>query len=60
MWRWDGKDALLASQCVDETGYEQPPLSDLIGVRGTNSAYHNNGIQVWKVMSDGTIKNGNS
>jgi sulfane dehydrogenase subunit SoxC len=60
MWRWDGKDALLASQCVDETGYEQPPLPDLIGVRGTNSAYHNNGIQVWKVMSDGTIKNGNS
>jgi len=24
-----------------------------------NSQYHNNGIQAWKVASDGTITNGN-
>lgn len=58
-WTWDGRDALLASRATDETGYAQPPIPDLIEVRGTNSQYHNNGIQVWKVASDGTITNGN-
>jgi sulfane dehydrogenase subunit SoxC len=59
-WRWDGKEALIASRCTDDTGYEQPPLPALIEVRGQNSAYHNNGVQVWKVAGDGKITNGNS
>ena len=32
---------------------------ELIAVRGVNSQYHNNGIQAWKVASDGKITNGN-
>src|SRR5262245_16265890 len=58
-WKWDGRDALIASRCTDDTGYTQPPLPDLIKVRGMNSQYHNNGIQAWKVASDGKITNGN-
>jgi sulfane dehydrogenase subunit SoxC len=58
-WRWDGGNALIASRCTDDTGYTQPPLGALIEVRGMNSQYHNNGIQAWKVASDGTITNGN-
>ena len=58
-WRWDGREALIASRCTDDTGYTQPSLNDLIEVRGTNSQYHNNGIQTWKVASNGTITNGN-
>jgi sulfane dehydrogenase subunit SoxC len=58
-WKWDGKDTLIASRCTDDTGYTQPPLPELIKVRGMNSQYHNNGIQAWKVASDGTITNGN-
>ena len=58
-WRWDGREAMLASRCTDDTGYTQPPLKDLIKIRGTNSQYHNNGIQSWKVAADGTIINGN-
>jgi sulfane dehydrogenase subunit SoxC len=58
-WRWDGREALLASRCTDDSGYTQPPLMDLIKIRGTNSQYHNNGIQTWKVAADGTITNGN-
>jgi sulfane dehydrogenase subunit SoxC len=58
-WRWDGKEAMIASRCTDDTGYTQPLLADLIKVRGVNSQYHNNGIQVWKVAADGTITNGN-
>ena len=58
-WRWDGREALLASRCTDDTGYTQPPLNELIRIRGTHSQYHNNGIQTWKVAADGTIINGN-
>ena len=49
----------MASRCTDDTGYTQPPLPELIKVRGMNSNYHNNGIQAWKVASDGKITNGN-
>jgi sulfane dehydrogenase subunit SoxC len=58
-WKWDGREAMLASRCTDDTGYTQPPLPDLIKIRGVNSFYHNNGIQSWKVASDGKITNGN-
>jgi sulfane dehydrogenase subunit SoxC len=60
MWKWDGREALLASRCTDDTGYTQPSIAELVKVRGVNSNYHNNGIQAWKVASDGTITNGNS
>jgi sulfane dehydrogenase subunit SoxC len=58
-WKWDGQEALLASRGMDDTGYRQPPLPELITVRGMNSQYHNNGIQVWKIASNGKISNGN-
>jgi sulfane dehydrogenase subunit SoxC len=58
-WKWDGGEALIASRCTDDTGYTQPPLGELVKVRGVNSQYHNNGIQAWKVAADGKISNGN-
>jgi sulfane dehydrogenase subunit SoxC len=60
LWKWDGRDALIASRCTDDTGYTQPTIAALVKVRGVNSNYHNNGIQAWKVASDGKISNGNS
>jgi sulfane dehydrogenase subunit SoxC len=59
-WRWDGREALLASRCVDDTGYVQPTRPALIQARGLNSGYHNNGIQAWRVAANGTVTNGNS
>ena len=60
-WRWDGKEAVLQSRCVDETGYVQPTLGQLIAVRGLNgplgSIYHLNAIQSWHVASDGKVTN---
>src|SRR6516165_491146 len=50
-WQWDGRESLLASRCTDETGYVQPSLPELVAVRGVNSNYHNNAIQIWKVAS---------
>ncbi|HET9961223.1 MAG TPA: sulfite dehydrogenase [Nitrospiraceae bacterium] len=56
-WRWNGKEAILQSRCVDETGYVQPTRQDLVKVRGQNSVYHYNAIQSWKVESDGRVRN---
>lgn len=56
-WRWNGNEAILQSRCIDETGYTQPTREDLVKVRGTNSLYHYNAIQSWKVERDGRIRN---
>jgi sulfane dehydrogenase subunit SoxC len=59
-WRWDGREALIASRCEDETGYLQPSNPELTAARGFNSGYHNNGIQLWRVAASGAVTNGNS
>ena len=56
-WRWNGEEATLQSRCVDETGYVQPSRQDLVKVRGTNSIYHYNAIQSWRVERDGKVRN---
>jgi sulfane dehydrogenase subunit SoxC len=61
-WRWDGAPAVLQSRCVDETGYLQPTLADLVAVRGLDggkfgSIYHLNAVQSWGVASDGSVSN---
>jgi sulfane dehydrogenase subunit SoxC len=59
-WRWDGSPAVIQSRAIDETGYVQPTLSDLVGVRGDNSVYHNNAIQPWRIAADGEVTNANA
>jgi len=56
-WRFDGREAVIASRCIDETGYVQPTREELVAARGLNSAYHYNGIKFWKVQPDGTVTN---
>jgi len=56
-WRFTGREALIASRAIDETGYVQPTREELIAARGTNSIYHYNGIKVWHVRADGTVTN---
>jgi len=60
-WQWDGNEAILQSRCVDETGYVQPTLGQLIAVRGLDgplgSIYHLNAIQSWHVATDGKVTN---
>ncbi|MHB8618344.1 MAG: sulfite dehydrogenase [Chloroflexota bacterium] len=56
-WRWDGQPAILQSRATDETGYLQPTRAQLVAVRGTGSVYHYNGIQSWKVNSNGMVSN---
>jgi len=56
-WRFEGREAVIASRATDETGYVQPTREALIAVRGTNSGYHFNGMKFWKVHVDGTVTN---
>lgn len=56
-WTWDGKPALLQSRAVDETGYVQPTLAQLVEARGKNSGYHYNGIKTWAVAASGEVTN---
>jgi sulfane dehydrogenase subunit SoxC len=54
-WRFEGREAVIASRAIDETGYVQPTREALIAVRGTNSIYHYNGIKFWRVTANGTV-----
>ena len=56
-WRWEGREATIASRCTDETGYVQPSREALIAVRGVNSGFHYNGIKLWKIAADGSVTN---
>jgi sulfane dehydrogenase subunit SoxC len=54
---WDGRPLLIQSRAHDSTGYVQPTKDQLRAVRGTNSIYHNNGIQTWAVNEAGEAEN---
>jgi sulfane dehydrogenase subunit SoxC len=54
---WDGRELLLQSRVMDEVGYVQPTKAELRRYRGSNSIYHNNGIQTWQVRTTGEVEN---
>ncbi|HUI80829.1 MAG TPA: sulfite dehydrogenase [Bryobacteraceae bacterium] len=56
-WRFEGREAVIASRATDESGYVQPTRDALIEVRGTNSIYHYNGIKSWRVQANGNVTN---
>jgi sulfane dehydrogenase subunit SoxC len=55
MWEWDGKETVLLSRAIDETGYVQPTRQALLAVRSLGTDYHFNQIKGWRVKRDGTI-----
>jgi len=62
-WKWDGRECVLLSRCVDELGTVQPTRAEAGAffedpperprVRGAD-----NTIQPWKITSDGSVLNG--
>ena len=59
-WKWTGQPTVIQSRAVDETGYVQPTFEQLIGERGTNSFYHNNAVQPWRIAVTGEVTNANN
>ena len=57
-FEWHGEELMLMSRAVDESGYVQPMLSQLMDARGKVSFYHNNAVQPWKVSTTGEVTNG--
>lgn len=56
-FEWDGRETIIGSRTVDETGYVQPSRESLIEVRGVNSGFHYNGIKLWKISANGGVTN---
>ena len=56
-WRWNGEPTVIQSRAIDETGYVQPTLAELIAVRGEDFYYHNNAIWPWRISADGGVSN---
>ncbi len=55
-WDWDGREAVIMSRAIDETGYVQPTREQLFAARGDGSIpYHLNPITAWVVRPDGTV-----
>jgi sulfane dehydrogenase subunit SoxC len=67
VWKWDGKEAMLQSRCVDERGQIQPTEAEFAAswkmTRAEVYKYatrlgHCNWIMPWKVNGNGTVVNG--
>ena len=56
-WRWNGQPTVIQSRAIDETGYVQPTLDELIAERGENFFYHNNAIWPWRISASGEVSN---
>ena len=56
-WMWDGQATQLLSRAIDETGYVQPTIGQLVEARGVNSFFHNNAIKTWAIAASGEVSN---
>ena len=55
LWNWDGRETVILSRAVDETGYTQPTVQQLWEARGERTSYHQNHLRAWKVAADGAV-----
>jgi len=56
LWRGDGSETEIMSRAVDETGYTQPTLKQLVNARGTDmGGYHLNPVTGWIIKRDGAV-----
>jgi sulfane dehydrogenase subunit SoxC len=55
-WNWDGREAMLMSRAVDETGNVQLSLEEVrAGIEADTLQNQNNNIRAWKVGADGSV-----
>ena len=52
-WEWDGRETILLSRAIDETGYVQPTRTELVKARGIGTDFHFNQIVGWRLTADG-------
>jgi sulfane dehydrogenase subunit SoxC len=58
LWQWDGNETEIRSRAIDETGYTQPTMPQLVAARGAGmGGYHLNPVTSWLVQRDGQVLN---
>ncbi len=56
LFKWDGKETVIMSRAIDETGYVQPTRAEWIAARGPGSGpYHRNPITGWRLKAGGDV-----
>lgn len=55
LWQWNGDTTAIMSRAIDETGYVQPALQELIAARGIGTGYHLNPVTAWLIKRDGQV-----
>jgi sulfane dehydrogenase subunit SoxC len=56
LWKWNGNETEIMSRAIDETGYIQPTLKQLIEARGNDmGGYHLNPVTAWVIKKDGGV-----
>jgi sulfane dehydrogenase subunit SoxC len=56
LFHWDGHNTEIMSRAVDDTGYRQPFLHELIDARGKDmGGYHVNPVTAWVLQRDGNV-----
>lgn len=56
LFRWDGRDTVILSRAVDETGYVQPTREAFLERRGAGAIpYHVNPITGWRLKPGGDV-----
>lgn len=55
LWQWNGDTTEIMSRAIDETGYVQPSLKELMDARGIGTGYHLNPVTAWLVKRDGQL-----
>jgi sulfane dehydrogenase subunit SoxC len=56
LWNWNGETTEIMSRAIDETGYVQPTMKQLVAARGRDmGGYHLNPITSWLIQRDGKV-----
>lgn len=56
LFNWHGKETVIMSRAIDETGYVQPSRAEWIAARGPGSGpYHRNPITGWRLQAGGEV-----
>jgi sulfane dehydrogenase subunit SoxC len=56
MFNWNGKETVIMSRAIDETGYVQPTRAAFLAARGPGSGpYHQNPITGWRLKPGGDV-----
>ena len=56
LWAWNGEETEIMSRAVDETGYTQPTIKQLVDARGVDmGGYHLNPVTAWRIKRDGSV-----